>query len=137
MKKVLIVCANYYQGISNNLLKEAKKTLTNAKIKSSLITVPGVFEIPVTISKNIKKFDAFLSLGCVIKGETPHFELICKSTFDGLMKLSIESKKPIGNGIITALNLRQAAVRSEGIKKNKGVEAAIAVIHILKNDSTT
>jgi|TARA_B110000881_G_C18048681_1_gene258513 6,7-dimethyl-8-ribityllumazine synthase len=137
MKKVLIVCANYYQGISANLLKEAKKTLANAKIKSSSITVPGVFEIPVTISKNIKKFDAFLSLGCVIKGETPHFELICRSTFDGLMKLSIESKKPIGNGIITALNLRQALVRSEGIKKNKGVEAAIAVIHILKNDSTT
>ena len=137
MKKVLIVCANYYQGISANLLKEAKKTLANAKIKSSSITVPGVFEIPVTISKNIKKFDAFLSLGCVIKGETPHFELICRSTFDGLMKLSIESKKPIGNGIITALNLRQALVRSEGIKKNKGIEAAIAVIHILKNDSTT
>ena len=137
MKKVLIVCANYYQGISANLLKEAKKTLANAKIKSSSITVPGVFEIPVTISKNIKKFDAFLSLGCVIKGETPHFELICRSTFDGLMKLSIESKKPIGNGIITALNLRQALVRSEGIKKNKGVEAAISVIHILKNDSTT
>ena len=135
-KKYLIVIADYYKDISKGLLSSAKSILPKSSL-IKIINVPGVFEIPVTISKNIKKFDAFLSLGCVIKGETPHFELICRSTFDGLMKLSIESKKPIGNGIITALNLRQALVRSEGIKKNKGVEAAIAVIHILKNDSTT
>ena len=88
--------------------------------------VPGVFEIPVTISKNIKNFDGFVALGCVIRGETPHFEFISKSTTDALMKLSIENNKPIGNGLITCLNMKQAKARGK-----KGKEAAHAVISIL------
>ena len=110
-KKVLIVIANYYDNISNNLGVGAQTTLDMAKIKYSIKEVPGIFEIPVVISKNIKKYDAFIALGCVIKGETPHFDYISKTTFDGLMKLSIENKKPIGNGIITALNKEQARAR--------------------------
>jgi 6,7-dimethyl-8-ribityllumazine synthase len=90
------------------------------------IKVPGVFEIPVTISKNIKKYDAFLALGCVIKGETPHFDFISKASTNAIMDLSITSKKPIGNGIITCLNMKQAIAR-----KKKGAEAAEAVISIL------
>ena len=92
----------------------------------NIISVPGVFEIPVTISKNIKKYDAFLALGCVIKGKTPHFDFISQASTDGIMKLSIENKKPIGNGIITCLNKRQALAR-----KKKGREAAQAVISVL------
>ena len=88
--------------------------------------VPGVFEIPVTISRNIKKFDGFIALGCVIKGETPHFDFISKASTDAIMNLSVNSKKPIGNGIITCLNMSQAKVR-----KKKGAEAAKAVISIL------
>jgi 6,7-dimethyl-8-ribityllumazine synthase len=88
--------------------------------------VPGVFEIPVTISKNIKKYDGFLALGCVIKGETPHFDFISDATTNAIMNLSINYRKPIGNGIITCLNLRQAKAR-----KKKGAEAADAVISIL------
>ena len=88
--------------------------------------MPGVFEIPVTISKNIKKYDGFLALGCVIKGETPHFDFISASTTNAIMNLSIDYKKPIGNGIITCLNMRQAKAR-----KKKGAEAADAVISIL------
>ena len=96
--------------------------------------MPGVFEIPVTISKNLKKFDAFIALGCVIKGETPHFDLICKSSFEAIMNLSISSSKPIGNGIITAFNKKQAIDRSRRTNsKNKGLEAAKAVMSILKN----
>ena len=95
--------------------------------RNHLIKVPGVFEIPVTISKNVKKYEAFIALGCVIKGETPHFDFISKSTTDALMKLSIENKKPIGNGIITCLNKSQAEVRSN----KKGIEAAKAVISVL------
>ena len=91
-----------------------------------VIKVPGVFEIPVTISKNIKKFDAFLALGCVIKGETPHFDFISQASTNAIMELSIVNKKPIGNGIITCLNMKQARAR-----KNKGAEAAIAVVSIL------
>ena len=88
--------------------------------------MPGVFEIPVTISRNIKKFDGFIALGCVIKGETPHFDFISKASTDAIMNLSVNSKKPIGNGIITCLNMSQAKVR-----KKKGAEAAKAVISIL------
>ena len=136
-KKVLIIIANYYVNISNNLSVGAQTTLDMAKIKYSIKEVPGVFEIPVVISRNIKKYDAFIALGCIIKGETPHFDYISKTTFDGLMKLSIENNKPIGNGIITALNKDQARARcgsykvEDHIKNGKGEEAANAVIAVL------
>ena len=138
-KKVLIVTASYYQDITGSLRAEAKLLLEDAKIKFDVIDVPGVFEIPVTIAKNIKKYDGFIALGCVIKGETPHFDFISKTTFEGLMKLSIDNKKPIGNGIITSLNLQQAIQRSgtdedvlgENKNKGKGKEATKAVISVL------
>jgi len=125
-RKILIVIANYYSDISNSLLDSAKKTLIKP-FKLRVITVPGVFEIPVIISKNIKKFDAFIALGCVIKGETPHFDFISKASIEAIIKLSVENKKPIGNGIITCLNMKQAIAR----KNNKGKEAANAVNSVL------
>ena len=124
MKKILIVIADYYEDISLSLLKSAQYKLNNFSLK--VIKVPGVFEIPVTISKNIKKYDAFIAIGCVIKGQTPHFEFISKASIDAIMKLSIDAKKPIGNGIITCLNMKQANTR-----KKKGAEAANAVISVL------
>ena len=124
-KKILIVNANYYQAISSGLIKNSLKLLPkNYKVK--IINVPGVFEIPVTISKNLKRFDAFLALGCVIKGKTPHFDFISQASTDAIMKLSIESKKPIGNGIITCLNMKQAISR-----KKKGAEATKAILSVL------
>ena len=96
----------------------------NYKIK--IINVPGVFEIPVTISKNLKAFDGFIALGCVIKGETPHFDFISQASTNGIMNLSISSKKPVGNGIITCLNMKQAKAR-----KNKGADAAKAILSVL------
>ena len=123
--KVLIIQANYYKDISTALLKSAKNELKNfAKI--NVISVPGVFEIPVVISKNLKKYDGFVALGCVIKGQTPHFDFISKSTTDAIMNISVESKKPVGNGIITCLNKNQAVARGK-----KGREAANAVKIIL------
>ena len=124
-KKILIVNANYYQDVSSGLLKSALK-LTLKKFKIKIINVTGVFEIPVTISKNLKKFDAFIALGCVIKGQTPHFDFISQASTNAIMKLSIESKKPIGNGIITCLNMKQALAR-----KKKGAEAANAILSVL------
>jgi 6,7-dimethyl-8-ribityllumazine synthase len=124
MKKVLIVLADYYGDISSSLLKSAKNNLNNFSLK--IIKVPGVFEIPITISKNIKKFDAFIALGCVIKGETPHFDFISSASTQAIMKMSVDSKKPIGNGIITCLNMKQAKARGK-----KGKEAAQAIISIL------
>mgnify|MGYP006105235513 CR=1 FL=1 len=124
-KKYLIVIADYYKDISKGLLKSALNLLQkNSLIR--IINVPGVFEIPVTISKNIKKYDGFLALGCVIKGQTPHFDFISQSSTDAIMKLAIENRKPIGNGIITCLNMKQAIER-----KKKGREAAEAVISVL------
>ena len=133
-KKILIVSANYYSSISEEMESKTIEYLKNnfndhifLQKGKFILTVPGVFEIPVVIARNIRKFDGFVALGCVIKGETPHFEFISKATTDAIMKLSIENKKPIGNGIITCLNKKQAIVRS----KTKGQEAAKAVVQIL------
>ena len=87
-----------------------------------------MFEIPVTISKYIRKYDGFLALGCVIKGETPHFDFISLATTDAIMKLSVVNKKPIGNAVLTCLNKKQASSRAD-----KGLEAAIAVIEVIND----
>ena len=136
MKKILIVNANYYKEISKKLVLSSKKILNNNRVKINIIDVPGIYEIPIAIRKNIKKFDGFVALGCVIKGQTPHFDLISSSTFNSILNLSITFNKPIGNGIITAYNMRQALQRCKNTtsrKPNKGSEAANAVISILQN----
>ena len=124
-KKYLIVIADYYQDIASGLLDSALEQIPKSN-SIKIIKVPGVFEIPVTISKNMKKFDGFLALGCVIKGQTPHFDFISQASTNAIMDLSIINKKPIGNGIITCLNMSQAKAR-----KKKGAEAAEAVISVL------
>ena len=124
-KKILIVVADYYKDISKKLINSALIKLKKFK-NIQIIKVPGVFEIPVTIAKKINKFDGVVALGCVIKGETPHFDFISKSTTDAIMLISIQSKKPVGNGILTCLNKTQALKRG-----NKGSEAANAVISVL------
>ena len=83
-----------------------------------IITVPGVFEIPVTISKNIKKYDAFLALGCVIKGQTPHFDFISQASTDAIMDISVNNRK-ITTGIITDGQIRRSSQRREGLMNLK------------------
>ncbi len=124
-KKILIVSANYYKDIAKGLIASAIKLIPRTN-KVKIIEVPGTFEIPIVISRNINKYDAFLALGCVIKGKTPHFDFISQASINAIMDLSITSKKPIGNAIITCLNMSQAKAR-----KIKGAEAAKAVISIL------
>ena len=126
-KKILLVIATYYKDISLGLIKSAKVKFTKDYLLE-IKEVPGAFEIPVVIAKNIKKYDGFLALGCVIKGQTPHFDFISQATTDAIMNLSIDSKKPIGNGVITCLNMKQAKDR-----KRKGSEAAEAVISVLNH----
>ena len=136
MKKILIVNANYYKDISKKLILSSKKNLINYRVKVNIINVPGIYEIPIAIRKNIKKFDGFVALGCVVKGQTQHFDLICYSTFNSILNLSITFNKPIGNGIITAYNMKQALQRCKNSlskKPNKGSEAAYAVMSILQN----
>ena len=128
--KILIVSARYYSNLMDNMEADAKLILENnvhVVSEYSFFEVPGVFEIPVVISRYINKFDGFIALGCVIKGETPHFDFISTAATDAIMKISIDSKKPIGNGIIACLNKKQADIRST----RKGREAAKAVITIL------
>ena len=126
--KILIVLAKFYDDLSKNLILGAKKKL-KGKANIKIIEVPGSFEIPVVISKNIKQYDGFVALGSIIKGETPHFDFISQSSINAIMQLSINSKKPIGNGIITTLNKKQAKFRS----LTKGQEAADAVLSVLDN----
>jgi len=126
-KKILLVVATYYKDISLGLIKSAKVKFTKDYL-IEIKEVPGAFEIPVVIAKNIKKYDGFLALGCVIKGQTPHFDFISQATTDAIMNLSIDSKKPVGNGVITCLNMKQAKDR-----KRKGSEAAEAVISVLNH----
>ncbi len=124
MKKILIVVSRYND--TNFLLNSTKEVLIKTKTKFKIIKVNGAFEIPVTISRNIKKFDAFIALGIIIKGETLNFEFISQAITNGLINLSILNKKPIGNGILTCYDSQQAIKRS-----NKGAEAAEAVIDVL------
>ena len=124
-KKILIIVAGYYETIARSLLNSAKNKIKN-KCSINVINVPGAYEIPVTIAKNLNKFNGFIALGCVIKGQTPHFDFISKATTDALMTLSITSKKPVGNGVITCLNKKQAIERGR-----KGAEAAEAVLSVL------
>jgi len=124
--KILVVASNYYGKITSTLTLYTSNIL-NKKAEYKFIKVPGVFEIPVVIAKNIKRYDGFIALGCVIKGETPHFDFISSATTNAIMKLAIDYKKPIGNGIITCLTMKQGIARSS----KKGQEAAKAVLSVL------
>ena len=144
-KKLCVVLADYYDDITELLVKGATEEILQAESKGIIkkvygassrdmfLHVPGVFEIPVTISKLINKYDVFVALGCVIKGETPHFDLISKAVVNEIMGLSVKSKKPIGNGIITCLNKNQAIARADPNKKNIGGKAVSAALQTLAN----
>ena len=132
--KICIVVSDYYKDISKNLLNGSLKELKKIDYKNIKIKiVSGAFEIPNIISQNIKKFNAFIALGCIIKGKTDHYYFISQCVTNGLMDLSIRSKKPIGFGILTCDNIKQAKERASIIKKNKGKEVALGIISILKN----
>jgi len=131
-KRICLVAANYYPKISKALINASSKILkSRGIIDYKLFKVPGVFEIPFVISKNINRYDGFIALGCVIKGETPHFDFISRSSINGIMHLSFTYRKPIANGIITCLNKKQALARSSK-SNNKGAESAKALISLLK-----
>ena len=124
-KQILIVVSNYNELITIGLKKSAIDHLSNhSGFERYISEAPGAFEIPFIIEKYIKKYDGVIALGCIIKGETNNFDLISQSVTDALMYLSIKHKKPIGNGIITCFNDKQANER-----RKKGAEAAAAVVN--------
>jgi 6,7-dimethyl-8-ribityllumazine synthase len=130
-KKVLIVISDYYEEIGKNLLKGSITELKLNNINYDILFAPGCFEIPFLISKNIKKYKGFIALGCVIRGETYHFELIANECARKIIDISNKQLKPIGFGILTCENIKQAKIRSDIKKKNKGKEAANACIKLL------
>ena len=125
--------STYNNDITNELYLSAKMVLKKfnksiEKINHDLVKIPGAFEIPVTISRLAKKYDGFIAIGCIIKGETANFDLISSAITNGIMKISTNEKKPIGNAILTCFNEHQAKNRFD-----KGCEAAKAVIAVLNN----
>ena len=131
-KKILIISSDYYDEVSSNLELGAINTLNDYKIEYDIIKAPGCFEIPFLIKKNIKNYDGFLALGCVIKGETYHFDVIVNVTSQKIMDISNDYLVPIGFGILTCYNYDQAVIRSDVNQKNKGKEAALACVELLK-----
>jgi 6,7-dimethyl-8-ribityllumazine synthase len=127
MKKKIKICIvrSKYNNTSQ-LLKSATNELTKRKITYKILEVPGAFEIPVVISRNINKYDGFIALGSIIKGQTPNFDFISSAITNGLIQLSILYKKPVGNAVLTCFNSKQANARN-----NKGYEAAVAVIEVI------
>ena len=129
--KICVIVSNFYPKISRLLIEGAISKLKKNKISNyQIISVSGTFEIPVVVSNLIDQYDAFIALGCVIKGQTPHFHYLCSSVISALTNLSIKSKKPIGNGILTCDNKKQAVKRAAPNKKDKGGDAADAVISV-------
>ena len=127
MKKKIEICIvrSKYNDTSK-LLQSAVAELIKKKIPYRIIEVPGAFEIPVVVIRNIKKYDGFIAIGSIIKGETPNFNFISSAITNGLIQISILYKKPIGNAVLTCENVKQANARSM-----KGFEAAIAVCEVL------
>ena len=131
MKKICIVLSKYNSHVTDKIYESAIKELLNCGIKKAhRIEVPGAFELPVAISRNIRKYDGFIAIGCIVKGETANFDLISSAITNGIMNISINEKKPIGNAILTCLNIDQAEKRLD-----KGKEAVTAVLKVLNAKS--
>ena len=130
--KVLIVIAPYYKPIADNLLKGAKMEILASNGTFDTVEVPGALEIATTIgiAERLEKFDAYVALGCVIRGETTHYETVCNDSSRGLTLLGLQGLC-IGNGILTVENSKQAEERADPEKQNKGGGAAAAALHLL------
>ena len=138
-KKVLVVCSPYYQDITQNLIKGAIKVLKSNSVGYKIIHVPGALEIAPSIKIYSEKsskdtlFDGFIALGCIIRGETYHFEIVSNESARALSDLSITYSLPIGNGILTVENKEQAIERSDPLRLNKGAGAALACLSLINH----
>ena len=136
-KKILLVCSPYYNDITRNLIKGASDLLESKSVDYNILNVPGALEIApaikLVLDKSLKNpfFDGFVALGCVIKGETYHFEIVANESSRALTNLSINYSIPIGNGILTVLNKDQAIRRSDPNQLNKGAGAALACLSLI------
>ena len=118
LKKICIIKANFNQEITDKMLALCLFTLKKHQINPYVINVPGAFEIPQAIKKAslTRNFDAFIAIGCLIKGQTKHFEYISKAVVFGLMKLSIELNRPVAYAVLNCLTEKQAKARIKNIR---------------------
>ena len=134
--KILLVCSPYYEEITNNLIKGASNFLKSKSIKYETLFVPGALEIGTAIKlihdkTSYQPFDGFVALGCIIRGETYHFEIVSNESARALNELSLKYSLPIGNGILTVENKDQALKRSDPVGLNKGGGAVSACLSLL------
>lgn len=131
--RILIIYSNYYSEITENLLLAATKIFDSENVRYEKLEVPGVFEIPAALSMAIdkKKYDGFLTLGCVIRGQTSHYDIVANESARAIMDLSLQYKLALGNGILTVDNKSQAIIRADIEKENRGGWAAKAVLRML------
>lgn len=135
-KRIGIVVAEWNMDVTEALYQGARSALLASGVqKKNLISyhVPGSFELPLGAKWMVekKKMDAVICLGCVIQGDTPHFDYICQAVAQGIMQVNLESGKPVAFGVLTTLNKKQALERAGGKLGNKGEEAAVTVINML------
>ena len=135
--KILLVCSPYYKDIASNLIKGASDLLESKSVDYKILNVPGALEVAPAIKfildKSLKNqlYDGYVALGCVIKGETYHFEIVANESSRALIDLSINYSIPIGNGILTVSNKDQAIRRSDPNQLNKGAGAALACLSLI------
>ena len=132
---IFIIQARYYEEISDGLLSGAQERFQENNITAKVISVPGILELPtalhLVISSN-DRIDGAVILGCAIKGETDHYEHVCRVSIDGVQKLSVDYNLPLGNGIITSPSKSLAIERSDPKKTNSGGKAANACLKLIK-----
>jgi len=131
--RLLLVAAPFYRGVADGLIAGARAVLEKAGARHDMIEVPGALEIPVAIRLAIEtgRWEGYVALGCVIRGETTHYETVCNDSSRGLMLLGIERGLAIGNGILTCENMAQAEVRADPARMDKGGGAAAAALHLV------
>ena len=129
---LLIVVAPYYRDIADNLVAGAKAKAAAVGAEVELIEVPGALEIPAAIAmaERLAEFDGYVALGCIIRGETTHYDTVCNDSSRGLMMLGLGGSC-IGNGILTVENRAQAVVRADPADQDKGGGAALAALHLI------
>lgn len=139
-KKFAIVVSHWNDDITEAMYSAARQALLDMGVKKSNIIrrdVPGSFELPLAAKRctAMKKIDAVICLGCVIQGETPHFDYICQAVANGIMQVNLTSGKPVVFGVLTTLDKKQALERAGGKYGNKGEEAAMTAIGMLESDT--
>jgi 6,7-dimethyl-8-ribityllumazine synthase len=134
MTKALIIEADFYAHISSHLRTGAILALKDADVEHDIITVPGALEIPTAllfvIEENLKAYDCFVALGCIIRGETSHYDIVCNESARGLYDLALRYSLALGNGILTVENEDQALERADPQRKDKGGAAVKAALRM-------